>query len=92
MIHFLVHAKYDSVGVAAVDLKAGEKLTGLVMDTQESIEIKAAMDIPLGHKISLVEMKPGDTVIKYGYDIGQVVADIKKGQHVQIHNLKTKRW
>ncbi|MBN1635126.1 MAG: UxaA family hydrolase [Deltaproteobacteria bacterium] len=92
MIHFLVHAKDDSVGVAAVDLKAGEKLTGLVMDTQESIEIEAAMDIPLGHKIALVEMKPGDTVIKYGHDIGQVVADIKKGQHVHIHNLKTKRW
>ena len=25
-------------------------------------------------------------------DIGRTVADIKKGEHVHVHNLKTKRW
>ena len=34
----------------------------------------------------------GDTVIKYGEDIGRVVAAIRKGDHVHTHNLKTKRW
>ena len=29
---------------------------------------------------------------EYGEDIGKVVAEIKKGNHVHIHNLKTKRW
>jgi len=33
-----------------------------------------------------------DTVIKYSNDIGRVVKDVKKGGHVHIHNLKTKRW
>ena len=33
-----------------------------------------------------------DSVIKYGADIGKVVADIKKGGHVHIQNLKTRRW
>ncbi|MBW1771455.1 MAG: flagellar biosynthesis protein FlgA, partial [Deltaproteobacteria bacterium] len=28
----------------------------------------------------------------YGHDIGKVVGDIKKGEHVHIHNLKTRRW
>jgi (2R)-sulfolactate sulfo-lyase subunit alpha len=37
-------------------------------------------------------MKVGDTVLKYGADIGKVVAPILKGEHVHIHNLKTKRW
>jgi hypothetical protein len=36
--------------------------------------------------------KAGDAVIKYGHDIGKVVADIKVGDYVHIHNLKTKRW
>jgi (2R)-sulfolactate sulfo-lyase subunit alpha len=31
-------------------------------------------------------------VIKYGHDIGRVVAAIKTGEHVHIHNLKTRRW
>jgi len=46
----------------------------------------------LGHKISLKDANAGDTVIKYGHDIGKVVAEIKAGDHVHIHNLKTKRW
>ena len=50
------------------------------------------MDVPIGHKVALTDIKTGDTVIKYGQDIGKAVADIKKGEHVHVHNLKTKRW
>lgn len=92
MIQFLVHEKGDTVGVATVDIKAGETAKGLYMDSQEEIEIKAIDDIPLGHKIALVDHAKGDTVYKYGEDIGMVTAPIKKGAHVHIHNLKTKRW
>jgi len=92
MIHFLVHEKADTVGVATVDIKAGEQVQGLFMDTQEPHEIRALDDIPLGHKIALKDFKVGDTVIKYGHDIGKVVADTLAGAHVHIQNLKTKRW
>ena len=92
MIQFLVHEKEDSVGVATVDINAGEVAKGLRMDTQESLQVRALKSIPLGHKIALVDLKVGDTVIKYGHDIGKVVADINAGDHVHVHNLKTKRW
>jgi (2R)-sulfolactate sulfo-lyase subunit alpha len=92
MIQFLVHEKGDTVGVATVDIKANETTKGLYMDNQESLEIKALADIPLGHKIALKSMQAGDTVIKYGHDIGVVSAPFSKGAHVHIHNLKTKRW
>ncbi len=92
MIQFLIHEKADTVGVATVDIRTGESVKGLFMDTQENIEIKALQDIPLGHKIALKDMKVGDTVIKYGHDIGKVTGDIRKGEHTHIHNLKTKRW
>lgn len=92
MIQFLVHEKADSVGVATVDIKAGETAKGLYMDSQDNIDVTALDDIPLGHKIALVPMKDGDTVLKYGHDIGKVVADFEKGAHVHVHNLKTKRW
>jgi len=92
MIQFLVHGKADTVGVATVDIKAGETVSGLYMDTQENVEVKANNDVPLGHKIALRDQNAGDTVLKYGHDIGQVVASFKTGDHVHIHNLKTKRW
>ena len=92
MIQFLVHDKRDSVGVAVVDVKAGQTLEGRSLDTNEMIKAKANMDIPLGHKIALKDFKPGDTVLKYGNDIGKVVEPIKAGDHVHVHNVKTKRW
>jgi (2R)-sulfolactate sulfo-lyase subunit alpha len=92
MIQFLVHEKADTVGVATVDISAGEKASGLYMDSQSPIEIEALEDIPLGHKIALQDHAADGGVIKYGEDIGRVVADIKKGHHVHIHNLKTRRW
>jgi (2R)-sulfolactate sulfo-lyase subunit alpha len=91
-IQFLVHDAADTVGVATADLKAGESVRGLYMDTKEAIEIKAVEDIPLGHKIALRQHPIGSSVIKYEHDIGMVIADIKRGQHVHVHNLKTRRW
>lgn len=92
MIHFLVHDKQDSVGVATVDIKKGDKARGMFMDTQQSIDMQAASDIPLGHKIALKAHSSNDCVVKYGLDIGRVTESIKPGEHVHIHNLKTRRW
>ena len=92
MIQFLAHEKADNIGVATVDIKAGETAQGLFMDTQEKIEMKALQEIPLGHKIALTDLKVEEPVIKYGHDIGKVVAHIKAGEHVHIQNLKTRRW
>lgn len=92
MIQFLVHDREDTVGVATVDIKAGETARGIFMDNQEPIEIKARDDIPLGHKIALKDQSENDAVIKYGHDIGRIVQSFQQGAHVHVHNLKTKRW
>ena len=54
--------------------------------------VKSINEIPLGHKIALQDLKEGDTILKYGHDIGKVVKSIKKGEHVHVHNVKTKKW
>jgi len=92
MIEFLMHEDRDNVGVAVVDIKAGTSSSGRSLHGKAKPKVKARMDIPLGHKIALQDFEPGDTIIKYGEDIGKVVAAIKKGQHVHVHNVKTKRW
>jgi (2R)-sulfolactate sulfo-lyase subunit alpha len=92
VIQFLVHDNRDSVGVAVVDVKAGQSLEGRDLSNNEPVNAKALADIPLGHKIALRDFKVGDTILKYGCDIGKVVAPIRTGEHVHVHNLKTKRW
>ena len=92
MRQFLVHDARDNVGVAVVDLDAGRAIVGAILGSGETLEITAREPIPLGHKIALRDLETGATVIKYGEDIGRVVANIRAGDHVHVHNLKTKRW
>lgn len=90
---FLVHEAADVVGVVVVEgLKADQEITGWVMKEDETVTVKILNDIPIGHKIALKDLASGDTVIKYNTDIGKVVAPIKKGEHLHVHNVKTKRW
>ena len=91
--HFIVHDKADTVGVMVVeDAPACENLTGWIMETDETIKVKAEDAVPLGHKMALNNIKSGETLLKYGHDIGKAVADIGKGRHAHVHNIKTKRW
>ncbi len=92
-VDFLVHEAADGVGVVVVEgLKSGQEITGWVMKEDQTIKEKILNDIPIGHKLALKDFEVGDTVFKYNTDIGKVVASIKKGEHVHVHNVKTKRW
>jgi (2R)-sulfolactate sulfo-lyase subunit alpha len=89
----LVHNPEDNVGVVVVEgLKAGTEMLCVVTRDNSSFRLTAADDVPIGHKIALRDLEPGDTAIKYGEDIGKIVGAAKKGGHVHTHNLKTKRW
>ena len=93
MIHFVVHDENDSVGVVVVEgVKAGQELTGWIMDQDKEIKVNARNDIPIGHKLAIRELKADETVVKYSVDIGRAVAAIKVGEHAHVHNIKTKRW
>ncbi len=92
-VQFLVHEDGDSVGVITVEgVKAGQELTGWVMKEDKTLTCKVLDDIPIGHKIALKDLNVGDTVFKYGTDIGKVVKPIRQGEHLHVHNVKTKRW
>jgi len=93
MIQFVVHEEGDGVGVVVVEgVKAGQALVGWIMEDDKDVKVQAKSAIPIGHKVALKDYQPGDTVIKYGVDIGKVVAPIKQGEHLHVHNVKTKRW
>lgn len=54
-----------------------------------AVVVSEDADIPFGHKIALEDVKRGESVIKYGFPIGTAITDIKKGEHIHTHNLKT---
>jgi (2R)-sulfolactate sulfo-lyase subunit alpha len=81
------------VAVVVVEgVSAGMTLNGWIMDEDRPLSVVARQDIPIGHKVALRDMAVGDTVLKYGIDMGKVVAPIQAGQHAHVHNIKTKRW
>ncbi|HZU86923.1 MAG TPA: hypothetical protein VFF78_05540, partial [Anaerolineaceae bacterium] len=54
--------------------------------------IKVIDDILLGHKVAMCDIKAGRHVQEYGRAIGSAESDIRTGQHVHVHNLKSLRW
>ncbi|HST00101.1 MAG TPA: flagellar biosynthesis protein FlgA, partial [Usitatibacter sp.] len=61
-------------------------------EDDKDLEVTSKSDIPIGHKVALKDYKPGDTVIKYGVDIGKTISDVAIGEHTHVQNLRTKRW
>ena len=91
--HLLVHDHKDNVGVVVVEgLTANTDMLCCITEDNSAFRLTSKMDVPIGHKIALSDLKTGDTATKYGEDIGKIVADIAQGEHVHTHNCKTKRW
>jgi (2R)-sulfolactate sulfo-lyase subunit alpha len=91
--HLLVHDHQDSVGVVVIEgLEAGTDMLVCVTHDNSTFRLAAGEAAPIGHKIALKALNKGDTVFKYGEDIGVMTADVKKGDHLHTQNCKTKRW
>jgi len=52
-----------------------------------STVISVFKDTPFGHKIAIVDIEKGGAIIKYGVKIGVATTEIKKGEHVHVHNV-----
>lgn len=45
--------------------------------------------LSLGHKIAARAIREGETILKYNFPIGVATADIPRGAHVHIHNMRS---
>ena len=89
----IIHDEKDNVGVVVIEkITVNQECNCWIMENDKSATIKSRNEIPLGHKIAMADLREGDTILKYGHDIGKVVKSIKKGEHVHVHNVKTKKW
>ena len=89
----IIHDEKDNVGVVVIEkITQNQDCNCWIMENDKSSKIQSKSEIPLGHKIAMIDLKEGDTILKYGHDIGKVVKNINKGEHVHVHNVKTKKW
>ena len=89
----IIHDEKDNVGVVVIEkITTNQDCNCWIMENDKSSKIQSKSEIPLGHKIAMIDLKEGDTILKYGHDIGKVVKNINKGEHVHVHNVKTKKW
>lgn len=86
----LVIDKKDNVAVALTDLEAGDTCTFVENDGKE-YRIAVTEKVPFGHKISLADLRPGDPVIKYGEEIGEMTGPLKKGGWIHSHNMSCEK-
>ena len=84
----IIHDKKDNVGVVVIEKTTSKQdCKCWIMEDDSSANIQSMDEIPLGHKIAMVDLNEGDTIIKYCHEIGKVVKAIKKGEHVHVHNV-----
>ena len=53
------------------------------------VSLKGTVDIPAGHKFALCDISKGQYIITYGELIGKAEVDIRKGEWVHTHNVRS---
>ena len=76
---------HDNVAVALQSLFGGDEC--FLNDSAESVVL--LNDIPYTHKVAVKPIRKDEKIIKYGSPIGSALYDIKAGEHVHSHNMKS---
>lgn len=84
MPKFIIIKNSDNCATSLEDIPKG---TEIEIDT--NFTVKTNDDIPLGHKFALQYIKRGQHLIKYNQIIGIATMDIKIGDWVHTHNIKS---
>jgi altronate hydrolase len=85
MNRVLVISPNDNVATALEALSHGE----VVSVAGRSVSV--VEPVPRGHKVALVDIAPGASIVKYGSPIGVASAPIAAGMHVHTHNVASAR-
>lgn len=81
----VVIKEIDNVATVLLAIKAGDKVVC------NGDELTVLEDIPFGHKVALEDIEKGGQVIKYGQEIGLAILKIRRGEHVHVHNVRSRR-
>src|SRR5215471_6050635 len=83
-------APNDNVAAAIVAVGSATPVSVILNTSGKTVaELASRQNIPFGHKIALNDIENGSPVIRYGYPIGVATANIKQGEHVHSHNMRS---
>ena len=89
----IIHDEKDNVGVVVIEkITPDQDCNCWIMENDKSVSIQSKDEIPLGHKIAMIDLNEGDTILKYGHDIGKVVKSLKKGDPFPITDERMTRF
>ncbi len=88
----LLHESDDVVGVATMDLAAGDMVQALTLEGHLVTELTLVDDVPLAHKVAVRSIDADGDIVEYGRAIGAASGPIERGSHVHTHNLRSRRW
>ena len=63
----------------------------VIINPKDNVGVNLVGDenVPAGHKFALKDINKGEAIIKYGQVIGRALCDIKKGEWVHTHNVRS---
>ena len=83
-------APNDNVAAAIAAVDAAVPVVVTLNSSDEIVlNISSRQKIPFGHKIAIKDLAKGSPIVRYGYPIGVATADIKHGDHVHSHNMRS---
>lgn len=83
MEKFILLHPQDNVFIVRKSVVDGDRLliNGKFIFFEKGIEI--------GHKVAAKDIKLGEQINKYGISIGSATKNIKEGNHIHLHNMKS---
>ncbi len=82
----IVIDEQDNVATALQQLEAGATIR--VEIGEQALDVALGEPIPRGHKFALMDIKPGESIVKYGEVTGLATKKILKGEHTHVHNVQ----
>jgi len=76
----------DNVATALRELESGSSVRLDVAG--QAVDVTVSQSIAFGHKFALVDIEPGQPIVKYGETIGSATTRIVKGEHAHVHNIE----
>jgi LDH2 family malate/lactate/ureidoglycolate dehydrogenase len=89
-IRAVLLASNDNVAAAIAAVDAAVHVVVTLNSSDETVlTVCSRQKVPFGHKIAIKDVAKGSPIVRYGYPIGVATADIKLGDHVHSHNMRS---
>ena len=77
----------DNVVTLVEEARVGDQVQYIVSGEYQDLQTLDA--VPFGHKVAVQDIPAGEPVLKYNEAIGRASREIKRGEHVHVHNVRS---